>query len=57
MTKKQLQWLNQTTRKELLDRWRTAPFGDPLISGTSGRTFKRILFSKNRQETTGKAIC
>lgn len=56
MTEKQLQWLKQATREELLDRWRTAPLGDPLVSGTNGRVFKRILFPKNRQKTTGRAI-
>lgn len=43
------QWIDNATYKDLLERWRFTPLGDPLFQGETGSYFRKVMAEKKQQ--------
>ncbi len=43
MTDEQKRWVDQASYRQLLERWRYAPAGDPMFQGDTGDYYAKVM--------------
>ena len=49
MTVDQKQWIDRSTYKMLLEKWRFAPAGDPIFQGESREYYEKIMADRRKK--------
>ena len=53
MTDEQKRWIDNASPYQLLDKWRSAPAGDPLLQGDVGQYFSKVMAEKRSVDPAG----
>ena len=54
MTEDQKNWIDRSTYKMLLEKWRFAPVGDQIFQGESGKYYSEVM--ADRRKTLGPEV-
>ena len=49
MTKEQKKWIDAASYRDLLERWRNAPIGDPIFQGECGDYYSKVMAEKKKE--------
>lgn len=49
MTEDQKKWIDNSTYEQLLQKWRTAPVGDPIFEGEAGKYYTKIMSQRQKE--------